>query len=924
MHNLKNIDVQIPHNQLTVITGLSGSGKTSLAFDTLYAEGQRRYIESMSSYARQFLGKFDKPEVDFIKGISPAVAIQQKVISNNPRSTVGTVTEIYDYLKILFAREGKTIDPISGQEVKKHKVQDVIEVLRSKPAGTKALVLAPIHSFEKYGNERQLRILFEQGYTRLWFNEEVITLEDILDHVPDHINQAELLIDRISTQLDEGDEEARIADSISLAFAEGSGTCFIYFTDTKERLEFSNLFEVDGRPFTEPSVHFFTFNNPFGACKRCDGYGSVIGIDETLVIPNPSLSVYEGAIAPWKGDTMKEYAIKLIKNAEKFNFPVHRPIEDLTEDQYELLWKGNSHFMGLHEFFEDLESKTYKIQYRIMLSRYRGKSICPDCKGTRLRKDASYVKLQGKSLIDLVLMPIKELKSFFDALPQPELSNKVLKRILPEITSRLSFLMDVGLEYLTLNRTANTLSGGESQRINLATSLGSSLVGSMYVLDEPSIGLHPYNTQQLVSVLRKLRDAGNTVIVVEHEEEIIQSADQIVDMGPGAGRFGGEVVFSGNHQQLIKSKSLTAGYITGKKEIPVPKKRRPLTEVIAVRGANKHNLKNFNVDIPLFQFVCISGISGSGKSTLIKEILVPGIKEMIMYGNVTTGFHLKSLAFDLRFVEDFELVDQNPIGKSSRSNPATYVKAFDDIRALMAAQPLAKQRNYSQGDFSFNVDGGRCEVCEGEGEIKVSMQFMADVYLKCEACNGTRYKSDLLDVTIEDKNIHDILEMDIAEAIPFFEKLNNRLANRVVEKIKPFADVGLEYLKLGQSSSTLSGGEAQRVKLASFLVKGGSNFKTLFIFDEPTTGLHFQDVEKLIIAFDRLIEEGHSIIVIEHNLDVIKCADTVIDLGPKGGKEGGQLIFAGKPEDLVKEKNSYTGQFLREKLASPQKTKSKP
>lgn len=910
------MDVNIPHGKITVITGLSGSGKSSLAFDTLYAEGQRRYVESLSSYARQFLGKLDKPETDYIKGIAPAIAIEQKVTSTNPRSTVGTTTEIYDYLKLLFARVGKTYSPISGQEVKKHRVTDVVNFLQNQPEGTRAYILAPIPSFDKYGVERQLKLLVDQGYARLWLNNEVVDLTEV-NEATDQIQTARLLIDRVKTMSDPSDDAwVRIADSVALAFAEGHENCEIYLVDSDETFHFNSRFELDGMEFVEPSEHFFTFNNPFGACKTCEGFGSVIGIDPKLVIPDTSLSIYEGAIAPWKGETMSEYLRQFVLEAAKCNFPIHRPIDALSEAEYQLLWKGSKQLHGIDSFFRFLESQSYKIQYRVMLSRYRGKTSCPDCQGTRLRKDANYVRVGGKTITDLVLMPVEEAFSFFSNLQLPEHEQIISKRLLPEITNRLRFLCDVGLGYLTLNRQANSLSGGESQRINLATSLGSSLVGSMYILDEPSIGLHPRDTAKLIQVLKNLRDLGNTVIIVEHEEDIMQAADEILDIGPKAGIYGGEVVFQGNHAQLLNQpNSLTTQYLTGERQIPVPKRRKIGKDKISVIGARENNLKNIQVDFPLHAFVCVTGVSGSGKSTLVKDILYPALRKHLgQYGDFQGNF--KAIEGDLKAVKQVELVDQNPIGKSSRSNPATYVKAFDDIRDLFARQALAKARGYKPGFFSFNVEGGRCEMCEGEGHITVGMQFMADVHLVCESCNGTRFKSETLEVEFQGKNISDILAMDIETSLSFFGAANDKTAEKIVAKIQPLMDVGLGYLKLGQSSSTLSGGEAQRIKLASFLSKGDSGQSTLFIFDEPTTGLHFYDIEKLLIAFQRLIDQGNSIIVIEHNGDVIKSADWVIDLGPEGGNNGGNIVFQGTPEDLVTCPGSYTGQFLKSKLSS--------
>ncbi|MDP4797674.1 MAG: excinuclease ABC subunit UvrA [Crocinitomicaceae bacterium] len=912
IHNLKSLDVKIPHGKFTVITGLSGSGKSSLAFDTLYAEGQRRYIESLSSYARQFLGKLDKPEADYIKGIAPAIAIEQKVTSNNPRSTVGTSTEIYDYLKVLFSRFGKTYSPISGKEVKKNNVTDVIDFLKTFETDEKAVILAPLHGFEKYGTERQLEILKQQGYVRLYFKNEFLLIDDAIENTPKGIEKSELVVDRISIDFSIEENVSRYGDSISLAYAEGDGYCSVLSMKDNKIQTFSNRFELDGMEFQEPNEHFFTFNNPFGACKKCEGFGMVIGIDENLVIPNKNLSLYEGAVAPWKGDTMSKYLDKFIDKAD--GFPIHRPIIDLTDAELDLLWNGNKSVKGIRHFFEFVESKSYKIQYRVMLSRYRGKTDCPDCKGTRLRKDANYVKIEGKSITDIVLMPIEESLAVFQSMKKESEDNNITKRIFPEVINRLSFLNEVGLGYLTLNRASNSLSGGESQRIHLATSLGSSLVGSMYILDEPSIGLHPKDTEKLVNVLKSLRDIGNTVIVVEHEEDIMKAADQILDIGPMAGVYGGEVVFQGTHKELIKAKnSLTADYLTGKAVIPVPERRRTSKDKLSISGARQHNLKNIDVDFPLHSLVCVTGVSGSGKSTLVKEILLPAVKkELDIYGDKQGEF--KSFKGDFKHIKAVEFVDQNPIGKSSRSNPITYVKAFDDIRDLYSRQPLAKVRNYKPGFFSFNVDGGRCEVCEGEGDITVGMQFMADVHLTCDQCKGSRYKAETLEVEYRGKSIADLLDMDIESAYAFFQESSDKLEEKIVAKIEPLVKVGLGYLKLGQASSTLSGGEAQRIKLASFLSKGANSPDTLFIFDEPTTGLHFHDVNKLIIAFNELINKGHSIIVIEHNLDVIKCADHIIDIGPEGGAKGGNVLFTGTPEELVKEKKSYTGKYLKEKL----------
>lgn len=916
MHNLKDVEVKIEHGKLTVITGLSGSGKSSLAFDTLYAEGQRRYIESLSAYARQFLGKLDKPEVDFIKGISPAVAIEQKVNSTNPRSTVGTITEIYDFLKILFARVGKTYSPISGNEVKKHNVSDVLDAINALEKGTRALILAPLLNIEKYGIERQLQLLKDQGYVRVIFDGELHVITDLLENLPKKVKEGFLVIDRIKSDKDNEENTSRIGDSVQLAFGEGNGTCIVQLHDTKEELTFSNRFELDGMEFVEPTEHFFTFNNPFGACRTCEGFGTVIGIDESLVIPDKSLSVYEGAVLPWNSESMSKYLNALVMNASKFDFPIHKPVEELTEEQYDLLWNGNKYFEGINDFFAFVESKSYKIQYRVLLARYRGKTKCTDCKGTRLRKDASYVKLGGKNIQDIVLTSVKYNLEFFKNLELGERYEMVTQRVLPEIVNRLELLSNLGLSYLTLNRQANSLSGGESQRINLANSLGSSLVGSMYILDEPSIGLHPRDTDKLIQVLKDLRDIGNTVIVVEHEEAMMENADSILDIGPMAGVHGGEVVFHGNHKALISEEnSLTAQYLTGRKLIPTPDFRRPTKDKLSLKKVYANNIKGMEVDFPLNNLVCVTGVSGSGKSSLVKDVLYPKMNEAL-------GIHKGDMKYagvlegDTHRINTVEFIDQNPIGKSSRSNPVTYVKAFDDIRELYSKQQLSKIRGYKPGWFSFNVDGGRCEMCEGEGEITVSMQFMADVHLNCEACNGTRFKHETLEVEYKGHSIADILALDVEQALELFKQGTSRTEEKIVEKIQPLFDVGLGYLSLGQASSTLSGGEAQRVKLASFLIKSRNPKPTLFIFDEPTTGLHFHDIEKLLVAFNALIGIGHSVIVIEHDMDVVKCADYVIDLGPEGGDKGGNLVFTGTPEELVKCKDSHTGKFLKAKMES--------
>lgn len=915
MHNLKNIDVEIPRNKFVVVTGLSGSGKSSLAFDTLYAEGQRRYVESLSAYARQFMGKLNKPEVDNITGISPAIAIEQKVNSKNPRSTVGTTTEIYDYLKLLFSRVGRTYSPVTGNEVKQDTVSSTTEEILKLKAGTKFLITCPLEPREDRTVYEHINTLKKQGFTRVYKNQKLTKIDDYdaegSNELPD------LLIDRLSVK-DDDDTAMRLADSLQTAFYEGNGVCYIDIKTASgfERKEYSNKFELDGIEFEKPTLHFFAFNNPLGACKTCEGFGSVMGIDADLVIPNRTKSVYEDALVCWKGEKMSKWKNELIKHADKFDFPIHRPIIDLTEEQRELLWTGNEHFKGLNQFFTYLERKSYKIQYRVMLSRYRGRTACPDCKGTRLRKDAGYVKINGKSIIDLVLMPIDELAVYFEGLNQTltDYEQKVAKRILIEIQTRLQFLTDVGLSYLTLNRTSGSLSGGESQRINLATTLGSSLVGSMYILDEPSIGLHPRDTQRLIKVLNALKKAGNTVIVVEHEEEIMRAADQIIDLGPGAGSFGGELMFSGTYEELEeRGEGLTADYLTGKRKIETPQKRRTPKKFITVKGARHHNLKNFDVDIPLECLGVITGVSGSGKSSLVKNILYPALrKELTGYSEQKGDFD--ELIGKIDSIDQVEFIDQNPIGKSSRSNPVTYVKAFDEIRALMAAQKASKIKNYKPATFSFNVDGGRCENCKGDGSVTIEMQFMADIQLVCEDCKGKRYKDDVLEVTYRGQNIHNILEMTIDDAIVFFSEDEETLPQKVVQKLLPLQEVGLGYVKLGQSSGTLSGGEAQRIKLASFLTKGTTAGKTLFIFDEPTTGLHFHDISKLLTSFNALIENGHTVLVIEHNVEVIKSADYVIDLGPEGGKNGGNLLFTGTPEELVKCKQSVTGEFVKEVL----------
>ena len=903
LHNLKDITVGIPRNQLVVITGLSGSGKSSLAFDTLYAEGQRRYVESLSSYARQFLGRLDKPKVDNIIGIAPAIAIEQKVNTSNPRSTVGTSTEIYDYLKLLFARIGKTYSPISGNEVKKHTVTDVVETALAYPDGTKLLLLAPISIPKDRTVEQVLKLLLQQGYARILHQGEVIRLEE--DNLPKKLGKFQLVVDRIVVQHNE-DFQHRLADAVETAFFEGKGECMLQEVESEVLKHFSNRFEMDGITFLEPNVHLFSFNNPYGACPECDGYGDTIGLDEDLIVPNTGLSVYENAIYPWRGETMSWFRDQLVNNAYKFDFPIHKPWYELSAEQRQLVWDGNKYFTGLTDFFKELEEKSYKIQNRVLLARYRGKTRCHSCHGRRLRKEANYVKIQGKSISDLVEISIEKLQAFFRELTLSPYEQEVAKRLLIEINSRLQFLSDVGLGYLTLNRKSNTLSGGESQRINLATSLGSSLVGSMYILDEPSIGLHPRDTDRLIKVLKSLRDLGNTVIVVEHDADIMKAADYIIDIGPEAGTHGGEVVAAGTYEQLLKADTLTGKYLSGRLSIEPPKKRRTSPHYISLIGCRENNLKNIDVTFPLDMLTVVTGVSGSGKSTLIKKLLYPAMQKELNASNEKIG-QFTRIEGKYKQLQSVEFVDQNPIGKSSRSNPITYLKVYDDIRNLYANQKLAKMRNFSAKHFSFNVDGGRCEVCKGEGEVTIEMQFMADVHLTCEACGGKRFKKEVLEITYEGKNIDDLLNTTIDDAVAFFAAHKQ---TKIAEKLKPLQDVGLGYVTLGQSSSTLSGGEAQRIKLASFLSKSESKEKVLFIFDEPTTGLHFHDIRKLLDSLQALIEKGHSVIVIEHNLEMIKCADYVIDLGLEGGEKGGSIIAKGTPEEIAKCKESYTGNAL--------------
>ena len=921
MHNLKNIDLSIPRNKLTVITGVSGSGKSSLAFDTLYAEGQRRYVESLSAYARQFLGKINKPDVDYISGISPAIAIEQKVVTRTSRSTVGTSSEVYDYLKLLYARIGITYSPVSGKQVKRETVTDVVNYIFSLKKGARAMILAPFTLKDGRSPNEQLNLLLQQGFSRIVIGDDILQVADVLEKKNIVPEELKILIDRVEIgQEEEEDLKMRVADSVQTAFYEGDSICEVSAVDGKKKShkKFSDRFEADGIKFEEPSVHFFSFNNPVGACKRCDGFGSVIDIDEDLVVPDKSLSLYEDTIACWKGEKMSWWKDQVILNARKCNFPIHRSYCDLTEKEKAMLWDGTKYFDGLHKFFLHLEQESYKIQYRVMLSRYRGKTLCPECKGTRLRKDASYVKIGGKSIFDIVLMPVSDCYLFFKELPEKLDANQrsVARRLLLEITSRLQFMGDVGLGYLVLNRPSNTLSGGESQRLNIANSLGSALVGSLYILDEPSIGLHHRDTQRLIKVLKSLRDMGNTLVIVEHDEEIMRAADNIVDIGPLAGVNGGEVVFHGTIDELENNKdSLTARYLTGKDKIELPKRRRKAMNFIEVHKARSNNLKGIDVKFPVGAFTAVSGVSGSGKSSLVKGILYPAMRRQIgeFTGEKIGAF--EKLSGSMGLITGVEMVDQSPIGRSSRSNPVTYIKAFDDIRTLFAEQKLSKLRGYKSSHFSFNVPGGRCDVCEGEGQITIEMQFMADVHLECDVCNGKRYKQDVLEVEYRGKNISDILNLTVSEAIEFFaggEK--DTLHKRLVDSIRPLQDVGMGYVHLGQSSGTLSGGEAQRIKLASFLRKGAEQKQTLFIFDEPTTGLHFHDIAKLLKAFSLLVDRGHTLVVIEHHPDVLKCADWLIDLGPEGGDKGGNLVFQGVPEDILKCKESYTAESLRGKL----------
>ncbi|MDG1965518.1 MAG: excinuclease ABC subunit UvrA [Flavobacteriaceae bacterium] len=907
LHNLKHVDAVFPRNEMTVVTGLSGSGKSSLVFDTLYAEGQRRYVESLSSYARQFMGKLNKPKVDEIKGIAPAIAVEQKVSSSNPRSTVGTKTEIYDYLRLLYARIGKTFSPISGKQVKSDSVKDVLESLKNEfTNGEKLLLLAPINDPIEKRNDR-LGILKQQGFARIFVNGEVLRIEEITKAPKE--NYA-LVVDRIIVRQEE-DFYQRVADAIEIAFYEGKGACALWSLDQKKEFSFSNLFELDGMSFVTPNIHFFSFNNPFGACKKCEGFGDIIGIDSELVVPDTSRSIFDDAIAPWRGAGMRKFHKQLIENAYKFDFPIHKPYYQLSEKDIDTLWEGNSYFTGINKFFKKIEAKNYKIQNRVLLSRYRGKTACYDCEGSRLRKDTNHVKIGGEALSTLLHLPIDELGVFFNKLKLNAYDSSVSSRILKEIKSRIQFIQDVGLGYLNLNRKANSLSGGESQRINLATSLGSALVGSMYILDEPSIGLHSRDNERLIMVLKKLRDLGNTVIVVEHDEEIMNSADKIIDMGPEAGTYGGEIVAEGDLKGICESESLTAKYLRNEMAIPIPSKRRKSRSKIILTGNRENNLKNIDVEFPLGCMTVVTGVSGSGKSTLVKKILYPALqREKGIFTDKPGQYDAIKAPFEK--INSVEFVDQNPIGRSSRSNPVTYIKAYDEIRNLYAKQPLSKNRAYQAKHFSFNVDGGRCDHCKGDGNITIEMQFMADVVLQCEYCKGKRFKKEILEVDFRGVSLDQLLEMSVDNAIEFFEKEDQ---TKMVQKLKPLQDVGLGYVALGQPSTTLSGGEAQRIKLASFIGRGTTKDKIVFIFDEPTTGLHFHDINKLLLSFNALIEQGHTVIVVEHNLDLIKCADQLIDLGPEGGKNGGELLAMGTPEEVALVKSSFTGQYLSQKLS---------
>lgn len=927
VHNLKNIDVEIPRNQLVVITGLSGSGKSSLAFDTLYAEGQRRYVESLSSYARQFLGRMSKPEVDYIKGIPPAIAIEQRVNTRNPRSTVGTSTEIYEYIKLLYARIGKTYSPVSGEIVKKHEAEDVVNAALQFPDDTNIMILTTVIPSGDRTLVEELQNLVMQGFSRVEVDGEIYKIQELIENkeLIDRNHDIYLVIDRLSVDRTPTGI-SRLTDSVETAFFEGKGVCILKVPPFPQgegqevSLYFSKSFEADGMQFEIPTVHTFSFNSPLGACPTCEGFGRVIGIDEDLVVPNKTLSIYEDAVACWKGEIMGEWKNKLVRSSSKFNFPIHKPYYELTDEQRDLLWTGNEYFEGLNAFFKHLEANQYKIQYRVMLARYRGKTTCPDCKGSRLKKEASYIRVSGKSISELVLMPVLTLKAFFDNIQLDENDAAVSKRLLLEINNRIQFLLDVGLGYLTLNRLSNSLSGGESQRINLATSLGSSLVGSLYILDEPSIGLHARDTHLLIKVLKQLRNLGNTVVVVEHDEEIMRAADYIIDIGPFAGRKGGEVVFRGETADISRSSdseienSFTLKYLLKKEFIDIPLHRRKWNNYIEVLGARENNLKGIDVKFPLNVMTVVTGVSGSGKSSLVRNVFYAALKKH--YGGVAdrTG-QFGALRGSMQLAKDVEFVDQNPIGRSTRSNPVTYIKAYDEIRKLFADQQLSKQMGYSASHFSFNTDGGRCEECQGEGTVTVEMQFMADLVLECEHCHGKRFKQDILDVMYKDVNIYDVLEMTVNQAIEFFSQHTGNTEKKIVKRLKPLQDVGVGYVKLGQSSSTLSGGESQRVKLASFLANEKPE-PTVFVFDEPTTGLHFHDIKTLLKAFDALIAKGHTVIIIEHNLEVIKCADHIIDIGPEGGEKGGNIVFEGTPEEIIQCDASYTGKSLREKIMS--------